>query len=252
MRKKTPSYILTLTLLMLFPFASANATLEDLEKEVQSILKTLKMESAVNEKEAINELQWSGISDQRIFDIMAKRLLAGMGTKEKAQVERMSFLAKGLALSGDSKYAATLEKVIAGKPHKKLKKWAESSLKKFADNKKWNAIILKNASQAPAGKLGQWRARNMLQSKLPVLIRVGAKRIYYKYPGDKTLPDLAEQVLLANYNKKLDGHMTDALAWICKALGQTGNSKYKQTLTKVAKGKNSKIAKYAKKNMVLL
>ena len=95
------------------------------------------------------------------------------------------------------------------------------------------------------------RVAKLLQSDSAVDLRSGAKSVYYRHLDNKYLTDLAAQVLLEEYNQQMrDRNHVDAMAWLCKALGKTGNSSYRAALETVAEtGKSRKIRGYASKNL---
>ncbi len=77
-------------------------------------------------------------------------------------------------------------------------------------------------------------------------------RIIAKRHGKNTLLlNEMEKELLDGYNKYLeDRHHVDAIAWMCKVLGASGDAKYRNTLALVAENSiNAKIKKYALQSM---
>lgn len=63
---------------------------------------------------------------------------------------------------------------------------------------------------------------------------------------DTVVLDMVERVLLRNYQTADD----DTMSWLCKALGASGQGKYKATLSKVATGAQSrKLKGYAEKSL---
>lgn len=185
-----------------------------------------------------------------LYDPIEAELLAGYHVldSDKVKADQMSWLAKGLALSGNSKYQVPLDKVLAGTPSKKLKKYAGSSLKLLPNYEKWNPVIAANLEQAPPGRLNQTRTLNMLASDIPELIRVGAKIARKKYLGDKNVVAAVNASLLANYDRNLSNNIqVDGVNHLIRTLGEAGDSTYRSTLDKVATSPNKKIAKYARK-----
>jgi TolB-like protein len=82
----------------------------------------------------------------------------------------------------------------------------------------------------------------------------GAQYIVKYYPTDPGLLEVAETELLKGYMKKTrDRHYIEAMAWLCNALGRSGQVQYKETLREVSKrAGHRKIRSYAKKNYRLL
>jgi len=71
---------------------------------------------------------------------------------------------------------------------------------------------------------------------------------------DEKVLDVVSSQLLTDFNKKSkDRNHIDAMAWICKALGASGKSKYRNALSTVMKdSKNRKLRGYAKKSLAQL
>jgi len=71
---------------------------------------------------------------------------------------------------------------------------------------------------------------------------------------DTATLDVVEEELLKGYMASgSDRNYVDAMAWLCKALGASGNAKYRETLGKVAeKAPHSKLRKYAKQSLDML
>lgn len=81
----------------------------------------------------------------------------------------------------------------------------------------------------------------------PTSIRNAAKNLYHTQETNTKVLDVMAEVLLQNYHLN-DRNGIDAVAWACKALGNSGLSRYRSTLEEVAKnGAHRKTRKYAKK-----
>lgn len=85
---------------------------------------------------------------------------------------------------------------------------------------------------------------------------IAAAKTITKQRGNPTSPniyDLVEERLLKDYRKKSGRSHTDAMAWLCKALASSHNSKYKQTLQTVVDNSSSvKLTIYASKSLYTL
>lgn len=90
-----------------------------------------------------------------------------------------------------------------------------------------------------------------LKSSSPIQVREGAKIVLRKYIADPQMLDAANDALLAGYMEQPnDRNHVDAMAWLCKALGASGQSKYLATLQEVArKAPNRKLRSYAQKGL---
>jgi len=79
----------------------------------------------------------------------------------------------------------------------------------------------------------------------------GAKIVAKQYKNDSKLLDIVNDELLKGYNgNSNDKNFVEAMAWLCNALGASGQSRYASTLEKVSQeAENRKLKKYAIKNL---
>ncbi|MFH1977401.1 MAG: hypothetical protein ABIJ52_17910 [Pseudomonadota bacterium] len=79
----------------------------------------------------------------------------------------------------------------------------------------------------------------------------GAKIVTKLYKSDHKLLDIVNDELLKGYNSNTnDRNYVEAMAWLCNALGASGQAKYASTLEKVSKdAPNRRLKKYALKNL---
>lgn len=250
LRGKQSVLLILITSLTLFTSPSLFANQADLDAELDQYIEIFNGENFSKQRSAIEPLGWSGLSDPILFDQIEDKLMATMNEEDKVAVERASWYAKALALSGNQKYKETLTKAKTEATHKKVRKHAATALERLAKYSQWNPIISQGVSDAPSGQLEQARIKNMLASGDYPLIRLGAKRIYHAHSDDAELVSQARQLLLSEYktaNDK-DRDQVDAIAWLIKALAQSGDSANKPALEEIIANSNSKkIKKYAKK-----
>jgi len=131
------------------------------------------------------------------------------------------------------------------------KKTATTTVKK-APAKVVAAPVQTKTVKAPANLSGeQKRIAKLLQSDSAIDLRNGAKHVYYHHSNNTYLAQVAEQSLLREYQKKTsDRDEVDALAWLCKALAQTHDSRFSNTLQTVSKDAyHRKVRSYAAKSL---
>jgi hypothetical protein len=91
----------------------------------------------------------------------------------------------------------------------------------------------------------QQRYITMLTTGGPFSIRNAAENIYNTGEKNQTVLDTMAEVLLENY-KKTGRDEVDAMSWIAKALGRSGNPRYHDVLKEAAdNGGTRKLKKYA-------
>jgi hypothetical protein len=74
----------------------------------------------------------------------------------------------------------------------------------------------------------------------PVSIRQAAQSMYHSGVRDTEVLDVAAEVLLQNYRSASSNNDTDAYAWVCKALGTSGNGRYKPVIAEVVANSNNR------------
>jgi TolB-like protein len=106
------------------------------------------------------------------------------------------------------------------------------------------------APSAPAAK-GESRYVKMLRSGNLRSKTDAAKLIVREKVRDTAVLDVVEQELLKGYLASGDDRgAVDAMAWLCKALGASGNGKYRGSLQTVAqKAPHRKLQKYAEQSL---
>ena len=131
-------------------------------------------------------------------------------------------------------------------PPKTVKK-ASSKPVKVAHVAKSPASAVKKPAYSPEIK----KYIKMLQSSNTKDQRYAAKKIIRSYSSNKVLLDVVSRELLKGYQQKSkDRHHVDVMAWFCKVLGASKQSRYAATLSKVADSDaNRKLKKYAAKSL---
>jgi len=80
-------------------------------------------------------------------------------------------------------------------------------------------------------------------------LRRASQSIYHNGHRERVVLDVLSEKLLRTYNDTSQTGV-DALAWACKALGQSGDIRYRNVLKTVKKNaKHSKVRKYAKQSL---
>lgn len=225
-------------------FASNN------QKIIDEYIKIFNGHSWAEQKDICNKLQWSGISDTTLFDIIDKKLSSLFPTaKGRTDIDRAAWYAKALGTSGQEKYLTTLESMAhaSEKSNKKLIKYAREGIALQKKYVIWNPII-SDRTKFIEGKTDEVnRFANMLKSDIWELRVIAAKRISYQKLNNTYLYELLETVILNEYQKEYsDKRSIDNFNWITGTLSRSANKKYLPTLEMLAKdGSHSKIRFYA-------
>ncbi len=113
-------------------------------------------------------------------------------------------------------------------------------------------VLLLFATPCLALTAGGQRTIDMLATGGPESIRDAAQTIHRGSVQEPQVLDVAAEVLLQTYQRP--GFVqVDATAWLCKALGATGNGRYRGVLEEVAgKAADGKVRKYASQALGML
>lgn len=215
----------------------------------EEFVKVFQSGSQLEQEKAAQALEWAGISSPQLFDLVEANALKSLpNATDKVTINYVAHLTKALGYSGNEKYRATIEKIIAEAPHKKLRKHAEQALPTIAIYAKLNPLIAPKPWPAAAHPSLNQRLANMLKSDNTDLIRLAAKRVHHSQDYQPELMALLNSTAEKNYQKTLDGERLDAIAWTVRALAGSRNLDYKPTVEKVAaEATDKKLRKYATK-----
>lgn len=234
-------------LLMCLVF-SGSAVAASVEEDVESYVKIFSGERSQHSA-AADTLSWMGLSDTRLFDIIERlvRSDAKAAWNDRAESNRVARYIRSLGFSGQPKYEATIKRFSNDRIYGRFSTTALEDLKSY---EKWNPIISNRATFDVKYDDDVNRVANMLRADDLLLKRVGAKRVYFRHQ-DEVLLDLLAQDIKRSY-ATVDPRTTgspeaDSVAWMVKALGNTGNLKYKPLLQEVAaKAKDPAILRHAR------
>ena len=254
MESKFRLIALALALLM----SSGSFAQSALDAEVERYLSQLNSSQPDAARKVVDQLTWSGITDPRLFDAMEKMLLAGDDDGDGDEIDELSWLAKGLALSGDQRYLKTLRDLAANAGSKKLRKYCDRSIARLNQFEQWNPHISAGLDQAAANELNHLRIMNMLRSEIPELTRQAAKMIFQETRAGNTPPqeqtDASRDLLLAHTDSDssdMSKVELDAIKWQINVLGAVKDqAPYREALLEIANNSSNKhLAKYAKKRL---
>jgi hypothetical protein len=216
---------------------------EERKAELQGYIDAFKDPSAVElQKDICNELQWKGIADAELYDLIEQNLNMTLQYVMKSEVvskndaETAAWFAKGLGASGMEKYLPTLRKMAAlhGKSYLKMVRYAEDGLAMFDRYSKWNPVIADEKKFRADLPLQINRFANMLKSEDRELQLIAIKRIHYDYVYYEYLLDILRDKLLASYKQaESTPEMHEYLIWMVRALAGPGNPKYYDSLKEV-------------------
>ncbi|MBI9089298.1 MAG: hypothetical protein JEZ12_08780 [Desulfobacterium sp.] len=225
--------------------------------EIQKFLTMLESSSQKHRIDAAKLITRSGLSDPGLFNVINTHLLSeyNLHPTNQDHIDEMAWMCKALASSGVLEYKTTLEKIALTASSTKLKRYAQQSLDLVDENAE-NNRIMRNSSTSDSGLSPEINKYiGMLQSQKQKLKKDAAKSIFRGNYTEEKLFDVVHEELLSDYkNLSLnDRNGIDTMAWLCKALGSSGNKKYSKTLEQIVKETESQTLKrYAKKGLEML
>jgi hypothetical protein len=208
------------------------------------------MQSGNNEQkeQMLERLQWSGLSDSRLFDTFESDL---MQHYQETYLDRdlaslLAYEVRALGYSGNPKYVTTLELLANKAANSKLKRHArkaKSDLPQFIEVQQQLAKVkLAKVDEQPADIISYMK---LLETNDSYAQRLAARAIYHEQRTQPVLLDLVAEKLKNVYmDTGLDKVGQDMAAWLCKDLKQS--VRYKAFLKEVAANTpHKKIKRYA-------
>ena len=173
---------------------------EEKEKEIDELIKVFSKPFIMKQHVAAEKLAYLGHSDPRIFDVIEKQLLDSyLSLSDDYEIDWASWLAKALGFSGNQKYGSTLRRLESFAPDEKLRKYAGIAQRYTYKYKIFNPIIMNFnndksketiSSEMNLLPLSLLRYQNMLNSDMPELHKLAAKRIYFEGITDNRITRL--------------------------------------------------------------
>ncbi len=178
-------------------------------------------------------LGWMGLSSERLFDSIEKRLLQDAPAldlrKIKIERQRVAWYIRALGYSGQPKYKPTIERFLEDRDYLV---YSKNALRDQPIYQRWNPQISDRAKFDASQSDDVNRAMNMVRSDDFRLKELGAKRVYYGNARAKPLYELLAAEIRANYLRD-DNTIADPLAWMIKALASSRDVAYKALVEEI-------------------
>lgn len=250
-RKMKMKKIYVLAMILVSFFSVSVFAFQSNEERINNYVSVLESGDQGVQEQMLNRLQWSGLSDPALFDVVEKRLLEhyNQDNPNGHLISLMSFHARALGYSGNEKYRSTLAEVAQNATDNKVRKHAKKALSDLTRWAQWLATLPQNVSVEAGQSIEVATYLHMLNVDNAFVQRLAARAIFHEKQRDKALIAKAVELIRARYLETgLDGETEDTIAWLCKAIGVAGSSDEQAFLAQVAENSPSpKIAKYAGK-----
>jgi len=218
------------------------------DEQIAHILNVVETGKQQQKEQILERLQWSTLSDPKLFDTFEKDLLKHYQEKYLAGdlADLLAYEVRAIGYSGNAKYKPTLALLAKESENSSLKRYA-----KKAQNDLPTFIAVQNALEKVsvdkpnmASELVNYM--KLLETDDSYSQRLAARAIYHEQQNNPELIKLVATKLKNVYMKSaLDGLGQDSAAWLCKVLKQQGG--YDTLLNEVAENTpHRKIKRYAK------
>jgi hypothetical protein len=219
--------------------AEINAS-ADRSKEVERYVEIFSSGTLSRQITAAKEITRSGLSDPKLFDLLNEKLLDNyLQVSGPDHLDYLAWLCKALASSGLQQYKPTLEKVAETTTEPKLERYVRQSLDLFEQYAEINKIISDEGNASPDRDPEVVKIINMLKSDMMKLKRDAAKMVVRRDFPDPVIYEIINDELRAGYSSITDSIAIDTMAWLCKALANSGNPLHKETLKEIAASSNN-------------
>ncbi|QFU24838.1 hypothetical protein FM038_023710 [Shewanella eurypsychrophilus] len=240
---KTLALALCLTL-SLFSLTLSAKTLTEAQ-----YIEVFQGEDIQQQKDALASLVMAGMSEPKVYNKIEENLQKSLPLAvDRHSIDYSAWLLKGLAYSGDEKYIATFNAVIAGDYHSKLQKYARKSLKILDQYKVWAPILSNKSLYDDKFSQASNVLANALRSDVLELKLNAAKRVINQNIDSEQINEVLNEELKDTRLLKHEKQSIQAYAYMAKALAITGDEKYKPTIEQLAQDSSEKkLRKYASK-----
>jgi len=223
---------------------------ESVDEQIDHYLKILEKGGHASKVQMLERLQWSGLSDPRLYDEIEHQLLMQYQSdgRDKYEISLLSHKARALGFSGNEKYRTSLAQVSKAATPKRVRQHAKKALSELDKFKNWNRMIAEVDITVEGKSVEVTTYIKMLNVNDTFVQRNAARAIYHEFQEDPDLLALVAERLEGLYlQDNLDKQVQDTAAWFCKALGRNAPWDYGELLSEVAKNTPyKKIRKYAR------
>lgn len=222
------------------------------DERIDDYLNTLATAGVDTKVTMLNRMQWAGITSPRFYDEVEKQLLEVYKNRNLShmQVKLASYQVRSLGYSGNEKYRETLNTLKKDAFTPKIKTHATRALRDIGNFAAWNRAIA-NSSFEVKGKSAEVTTYMKMLNEDDVLVqRLAARAMFHEKQRDADLLALAADklILLSKQPGRLNSDEQDTAAWLCKAIGQSGETIYIDLLRQViADTSYGKIKRHASK-----
>ncbi len=219
------------------------------------ILKILDSGSYAAKYQMLERLQWSGLSDPRLYyRIETQVQFQGVLNDKKMNKDLAGLLSheiRALGYSGNQMYRSTLGNIAKNSKSQKFRNHAKKALAQLDKFEYWHKLVADSDFQVEGKSVEDKLYMKMLSTDHVMVQRLAARAIFHERRTDSNLLSMVAEKLEGLYMQSgLDAEAQDTVARFCKALRQSGQDSYLSLLKRVASNAPSKkVKKHAAKSV---
>ena len=184
----------------------------------------------------LKRLQWSGLSNPRLYNHIEQQLLSKvfMGSLKKVDANIVSHQIRALGYSGNAAYRETLQQVVGESSRSQHVRHARQAIIQQEQFSRWIKLISESDIDTKGKNIEISNYMRMLDTDNVLVQRLAARAIFHENIRDYDLIALCANELSNLYLlDALDGEGQDTAAWLSKAIGQSGFSDFNELLNDV-------------------
>ena len=226
---------------------------DTVDDQIDHYLDVLENGSYESQVQMLKRLQWSGLSDHRLYNQIKARLeysaLSAGKSVNKRELNLLAHMIRALGYSGNDRYRNALDNIKNYSKNNKLRNHARKALVQLDDFIHWNQLVANSDFQVTGKSVEVTTYMKMLSTDDVMVQRLAARAMFHERQGDKDLLALVAEKLKGLYLEQgLNRQAQDTAAWLCKALGENSSWQYDELFSDVAKnGPYKRVRKHAAK-----
>ncbi|HEX5055470.1 MAG TPA: hypothetical protein VFX02_03130 [Gammaproteobacteria bacterium] len=231
--------LLQSALLLLAASGSDWAGADRFDDEINNYISIFQTGTSEQQIQACQQLEGTGLSDHRLFDVIAANLVEKGAAISSDTVELLAWHAKALGFSGEDKYRETLQKPISGKQYRMLTEYTKEGIALLQRHILWNPIISDRTNFKESESLAANRIANMLGSDDLDLRVLAVKTIRLgNHGGDPYILDRLVEAMLKSYKNISGGKIKSNVQSMAEIVASSKDPRYLPPLMEVSTGTN--------------
>lgn len=238
---------------LLLAISASVLAFNTVDEQIDHYLDVLENGSYESQVQMLQRLQWSGLTNHRLYNQIKARLeysaLSAGKSVNKRELNLLAHMIRALGYSGNDRYRNALDNIKNFSKNNKLRNHARKALVQLDSFIHWNQLVADSDFHVTGKSVEVTTYMKMLNTDDVMVQRLAARAIFHERRKDTELLALTAEKLEGLYLQPgLNREAQDTVAWLCKAVGEYANWQYDELLSKVAKNSPYKgVRKHAAK-----